>query len=83
MYHSYDAIKKMIVIKKLNKREPLIIKYNIRYPKTLNNKEIKLIKKIFGYSSIEGNGSKTEKIEDYQKKHQHESQQNIPECVHQ
>ena len=68
---------------KKKKREPLIIKYNIRYPKTFNNKEIKLIKKIFGYSSIEGNGSKTEKIEDYQKKHQDTNQQNIPECVHQ
>tara|TARA_Y100000816_G_scaffold238500_1_gene184657 strand:- start:487 stop:651 length:165 start_codon:yes stop_codon:yes gene_type:complete len=26
MYHSYDDIKKMIIMKKLNKNEPLIIK---------------------------------------------------------
>ena len=26
MYHSYDDIKKMIIIKKLNKNEPLMIK---------------------------------------------------------
>ena len=68
---------------KNQKRGPLIIKYNIRYPKKLESKERKLIRKIFGYSTIEGNGFQTQKIEDFQKKNQPQNQQGVPECVHQ
>jgi len=67
---------------KRGNREPLVIKYNIRYPKKLDSKERKLIKKIFGYSTIEGVGYKTIKVEDYQKRNQPQHS-GAPECVHQ
>jgi DnaJ family protein B protein 4 len=66
---------------KNNKKEPLIIKYNIKYPKTLEHKEAKYLKKIFGYSTIDGKGVNTIKLEEFQKKNI--PNQGQPECVHQ
>ena len=41
----------------------MIIEYHIKYPKTLEAKEAKYIKRIFGYSSVKGEGVNTIKLE--------------------
>lgn len=64
---------------KKNKRTPLIIQYNIRYPKSLDNKEKKLLKKIFGYTTINGQGIKTVNVDNFN----NQQRSGQPECVHQ
>lgn len=59
-------------------RTPLIIQYNVRYPKSLDNKEKNLLKKIFGYTTIDGDGIKTVNVDNF-----NQQKGGQPECVHQ
>lgn len=79
--HEEIKILENLGFKKKNVRGPLIIEYNIKYPKTLEAKEAKYIKRIFGYSSVKGEGVNTIKLEEFQNKNV--PNQGQPECVHQ